>query len=228
MKILLCAFVLLLLPANCLGQGPITLPDQSFSAGPDIENAATGASTINQNPPGSVAHHLTERFYRAVKHSYDNGFVPAYDEFTQLRAVAQRHGYESMPDFSFELLNRARRSAEEGHAEEASRLVSIAALLSSRDPRVNFAAASFYQVIGVRRAVSCVLRGLRQMVTYPVLFGLCAVNLFLALLLAFTVSFFTVCVVQLVRSGEELLALCVSFSRGRYRLLIGRSMLLLL
>lgn len=145
---------------------------------------------------------LPKIFYRAFNQVHEGKFAQAADSFLQLRKGAQAQGYENLPDYSFELLSLAHQALEKEKREEALFFIKHAAELSPRDARVSIVASSFVDVLGSSQALGYLMRFFRSAWFTPVLGAAVAINLLLLSLVASTISFFIVCVVQILKGGE--------------------------
>ena len=157
-------------------------------------------------------HSLQKRFYKAVNQIYVGNLGGASRTLESLKNFAKRQGYVNLPDFSFELLNRALRAQEAGKLQEVSYFVHHSILLSPEDPRVNIAAASFYKVLGYRKALGYAVKSVKSLAANPIVYYTVKVNAWIVGLVGLTLALFITAVIQMIRNGESL----YKFFKGRF------------
>ncbi len=151
---------------------------------------------------------MNRKFYHALNDVLANNFTGAAQKLRSVRGISYKQGYTGLPDYSIELIGRAKASMAEGRDQAAKFLIAQAVELSPDHPRVNLLAASFYKLVGVGNALSYLGTTFASMHRYPFFFGTLILNFLLVGLVAMTASFLVVCVIQLLRNGELLLAEC--------------------
>jgi len=147
---------------------------------------------------------LQKTFYQAVNQIYEGKLGAASQTLEGLKNFAQDQGYINLPDFSFELLNRAIQANEAGRLQEVSYYVHHSILLSPEDPRVNLAAASFYNALGFGKAFQYLLKSIGSLSANPIVYYTVKVNAWIVSLVAITLALFITSVVQIIRNGDSL------------------------
>ena len=199
----LLTFVASLMPTSALAEKPLrsVSATESVAIKSSTTTVAKKVKTPNTkalNPDDS----LQKIFYQAVNQIYERKLGAASQTLESLKNFAKGQGYVNLPDFSFELLNRAIAAREAGNIQEVSYFVHHSILLSPEDPRVNLAAASFYKVLGVGKALGYFLKSIRSLSANPVVYYTVKANLWIVALIAITLALFITNVVQMIRNGE--------------------------
>lgn len=145
---------------------------------------------------------LSKIYYRAFTEVYGKKFAQAARSLELLKKAAQAQGYENLPDYSFELLSLADQALGREEREEARFIIKHAADLSPGDAGVSFVVSSFVDVLGYSQALVYLMRFFRSVWFTPVFGSAIAINSLLLGLVALTISFFIVCVVQILKGGE--------------------------
>lgn len=128
----------------------------------------------------------------------------AGEELHLLHKTALQFGYTNLPQYSFELLHRAERTADQGKDSEVRFLIEGAVLLSPDNVRVLLATSWFSRIIGWS-GMRYLVRGVLRLHRYPLVVENVFLNVLLMSLLAITLSLFIVCIIQFVRNMPFLL-----------------------
>ena len=171
---------------------------------PQVRAERPGEKSVAKSVAVSSEPQLSRAYYQALISIYEEQFGEAATSLKKLKSTAVDLGYINLPDYSFELLNRATAALNNGKREQAIFLVNHAVALSPEDARVNAVAATFHSLVGFKSAAGYAWTSFRFLMRHPIMLVGIVLNIFFVSLAAITISLFIVCMVQLIRSGELL------------------------
>lgn len=147
---------------------------------------------------------LATIFYQGLNYVAQGDSIAATKTFANLRASLDRKGYSNAPEFSFELLGLAAQMLEQGKTVEAQTQVNFALSLSPKHPRVFFATAGFYDLIGLKAAFGHIVEAIALAPKYPLVCITLLLNAVIVAGFSLSLALLFVSVVQLLRGGEHL------------------------
>ncbi len=143
-------------------------------------------------------------FYSGVRNIYNNKFVEASTYFKELHRLARLDGYKNLSMYSFQLLEIAKRQLNKENRAEARYLAREAIELSPEDARVYFAAATLGANIDGTSIFDYIRSGMLFMVRQPTILVTVGLNTLLVGLVAVTLSYLIVAVVQLATNYRRI------------------------
>jgi hypothetical protein len=176
----------------------------------------------------SIDSQIHTLFRDAVAAISKNNTARASEALVEIRILASKHRYNDIPDFSFDLIRRAKESTSK---DMKGFLYDHAQRLSPNHPGVHLSLATAHGDLGFRKSSRFLLGSLNTMKDYPVTFAATAARAYVALVCAVFVTVFLVTFLFLVsRSGELYIAVATLFSkktRGVFAVLIFPALIVL-
>ncbi len=172
--------------------------DSAASPSPEQQQVTTPVKV-------DLAARLEAKFYAGLNSVSDKQFEKATAHFKELGEEAHKAGYLNLPQFSIELIEKARQEARSGRRAQAEYFISQAVGLSPEDAQVHLIAASFHGILPGSSTLGYLLTGISLLSRSPSTTVPFLLNFLILGLMGTTLGLLVLCVVQIACYGEAIL-----------------------